>query len=208
MNMVSTGWMMDPEVEAEGRMRWYASDWGMMFDTCALMHRAAPLLMEHLAPMLRQYGTKVMVPWAVITELIRLSDDGRSAERAESAQQGLELLAGLMRQGLLMKIGDEREDFGDNAILASLQRLCAGRRMLLVTRDWNLASDAMAMNEYHLERMHPVEVRQINRYGYFSPVQLRRVRPAGIPARPGMSQGENPAALLQRMPVSSWSAAM
>lgn len=195
----------DPKAAAERQMDKYVAEWGIMLDTCPLMHDAAPLFFSHLASRLQSYRKQVMVPTAVIAELSKLAGDGTNSEKSKKAARGLQILVHLLQMGLLKKVGYDKDHFADGTILSYLQRICADGNVLLVTQDKNLGRDVLRMNQYRLGGMHKIHVRQVNRYGYFSPIRLPfQAQTGGFPQEGLMHSARQDAVLLAHMPASPW----
>ncbi|MGI5952946.1 MAG: zinc-ribbon domain containing protein [Dysosmobacter sp.] len=138
----------------------------LLIDTCALLHEQFPLLMERMAPLLRQNGKVLIVPSSVLTELRNLAD--KKPKLTERIRMLLPLMAQMKSQGVLKVYGSTCEDFGDQQMLAVVTRFMTSAQLLVITQDNGLSSDLLRLNQLDSVRGKQVAVSRINRYGYLS----------------------------------------
>ncbi len=138
----------------------------LLIDTCALLHEQFPLLMERMAPLLRQNGKVLIVPSSVLTELRNLAD--KKPELTERIRALLPLMAQLKSQGLLKVYGSTSEGFGDQQMLAVVTHFMTSAQLLVITQDNKLSSDLLRLNQLDSVHGKQVAVSRINRYGYLS----------------------------------------
>lgn len=171
-------------------------DYKILIDTCSLLEKErCDLFMKNLIPMLRSNGAKLNVNVKVIKELQKHSMGGKTEELRKTAEQQLEFLKELSKQGLLVLRGSEREvtakdDFADNTLLSGLIQMRMECKPLLITQDKALAGDALNLNNQNSVEANKIHVKKINKYGYLSNIEFDT--PESAPTHPSNSSAPKP----------------
>lgn len=125
----------------------WGADTRVFIDTCSLMHpQAEAFIRQHLAPILKQHGLRLLVLGPVGEELNRLAGDA-DPKRAAQAQQGRGLVRRLVKEGLAELRGKEGMGFADNVFQQTFTQHRLQHRLVLITQDRGLATDILLLNQ-------------------------------------------------------------
>ena len=138
----------------------------LFLDACTVLDDQFPAFMEHIAPILRENHTAMVVPSGVAAELKRLYL--RKSELRMKIGAALNRLEEACDDGLVEIYGVDTEDFGDQQLLTIATCIRLNAEALFITKDNALSEDILRLNQLDSVKGSMVAVSRINRFGYLS----------------------------------------
>ena len=168
--MASTNETDEKKVHAQSIMESYVKDWKIFIDTCSVLHPSAQQFWINIIPYLRTYQNKIFFPLRCVEELQKHAERNDNPDLSERAKSALKTVEQLIRAGFIEVRGESSDNFADNVFHVVFSKFRVQHKMLLITQDKKLAADILKFNDSGSVYGKPINVRQINQYGFLSSI--------------------------------------
>ena len=146
----------------------------IFIDTCALLvnqaqwsDNTATKFWNNIVPLLRQYNKTIIVPFRVAEEIIKHTNNVDDSTLQKIAKEELNRIRNLYNNNIIDIFGDKSDNtHADNVFDTIFTQFRVKYTMLLITRDYNLARDILALNDKKATNGKKVEVRIISSDGF------------------------------------------
>lgn len=149
-------------------------DADMIFiDTCSLLKPQAELFWDRAESILRKRQAKIIIPFSVIREMWKHTDNPEKPGLQDFANHALERIEELTSQGLVEISGEESDCLADQTFMKLIEKYRFDRQILLITEDMNLSIDALNRNQTRSSTFIPMKVANIRFDGYLKQQNLQ-----------------------------------
>ena len=146
----------------------YVKEFKIFVDTCSLLDDYADEFWMNIIPLLKKYGTKIIVPMRSVEELMKHSNNLYNKELAIKSKNTIKLLKQLIDAGFIEVRGEKDDNFADNVFQVVFTKFRLKYKLLLITQDNDLAKDILALNNNRSVKANKVYANRINPYGFLS----------------------------------------
>lgn len=127
----------------------------IFIDTCALLVNQAEwsnntiqAFWHNITPLLKQYQKRIIVPLSVVNELVKHTNNTNDKNLRHHAKEALKIVRSLYESYIVDIFGDKNDNtHADNVFDVIFTKFRVQYSMLLITRDYNLARDILALND-------------------------------------------------------------
>ncbi len=127
----------------------------IFIDTCALLVNQAEwsnntiqAFWHNITPLLKQYRKRIIVPLSVVNELVKHANTSSDSNLRHHAKDAVNLVQILHKSQIIDIFGDKNDNtHADNVFDVIFTKFRIYYTMLLITRDYNLARDILALND-------------------------------------------------------------
>ena len=178
------------EFQAAQKLENFVKNCLIFIDTCSLMHEHSSDFWNHIVPLLQKYDKSIIIPFRCVQELQKHKQSG-DQNKVDQAQRALDKLGRLQRVDKVIKLfGNKEDNFADNVFLTQFERLRLRHHLLLITQDHKLAEEILQKNNSVACKGKLIQVSQINRYGYLSPIIFKNIERTLTPAETAIPSEE------------------
>ena len=174
----------------------------IFIDTCALLVNQAKwsnntlqAFWGNITPLLKQYRKKIIVPLHVVNELLKHANNANDSTLRQHAKEAVNLIQTLYKDQIIDIFGDRGDNtHADNVFDVIFTKFRVYYTMLLITRDYNLARDILALNDKKATNGKKIDVYIICGDGFLARPNLNQPAPnATAPnASPNLSPNASP----------------
>lgn len=153
---------------AQSNLEYCFTNYKVFIDTCSLLHFAADKFWINAVPLINKTGNKIIIPLRVIDELKKHSQNHKNSKLADKATMAIDNINRLMKADLVEIRGESTDNFTDNVFQVVFTKFRMSYKLLLITQDFNLATDILNLNKIKSVKANQVYVKRINQYGFLS----------------------------------------
>lgn len=126
----------------------------IFIDTCAMLvyqnggnNNTIQTFWRNITPLLKQYRKKIIIPLCVVNELLKHANTSSDNNLRHHAKEAVNLVR-ILRDSQIIDIFGNKDDgtHADNVFNVIFTKFRVQYSMLLITRDYNLARDILALN--------------------------------------------------------------
>ena len=159
---------IDKEKQAKNKLEEYSKEYKIFIDTCSLLHYASEGFFVNIIPLLHLYDNKLIVPLRCIEEIKKHSNNHNDEELSQKAKSCIKKIDQLIEAGFIEIRGEKTDNFADNVFQVVFTKFRMNHKLLLITQDYDLAADILALNGNKSVIANDVKVNRINKYGFLS----------------------------------------
>lgn len=156
--------------KAQAKLMILVNRYHLLLDTCSLLSERFDLLLDHLLPVLREYGKSMLIPFCVVLEMQHVGQS--QPDMAQRVDEVIRRLLELKDEGLVTICGEPSQERGDRQKVATVLEALKQGEVLVVTKDQDLSRSLMEIGRFGLAGGKYVGVGYINGHGYLSRFRL------------------------------------
>lgn len=133
---------------------------------------------HNITPLLKQYRKKIIVPLSVVNELVKHANTSSDSNLRHHAKDAVNLVQILHKSQIIDIFGDKNDNtHADNVFDVIFTKFRIYYTMLLITRDYNLARDILALNDKKATFGKKIEVCIISDDGFLLKAKTKQNAP-------------------------------
>lgn len=168
------------DTDRQRELEEFAKKYYIFMDTNAVIDAEKTEFWNHMEPVLREAGKKVVIPAACAAELEKIAYD-EMKEDMFKARAAIRTVNRLLRAGDAVLVGteDERKNsFADPILLERILKYGRNKKILVVTNDTKLAVDILSLTKLQSTRGYALRVMNVGTDGYLSTNTYLRAKAA------------------------------
>lgn len=143
-----------------------ADDKMIFIDTSSLLHPGAEMFLQESTVELLESGQKLIIPFAVITELNKKALQSSDIDLARRARSVLQSILNYKEMGVIAVYGDDNDgNFADNVFHKIAAMFALQRELVFITQDYKLGQDLLMMTHMDSVRNRRISVYKIDAQG-------------------------------------------